>query len=51
MHLSVIIAELQNRMLWSHGTDSFHDWLIKLNQADLIMEQNGSVMKFALEKH
>lgn len=30
---------------------SFHDWLIKLNQADLILEQNGSVMKFALEKH
>lgn len=30
---------------------SFHDWLIKLNQADLILEQSGSVIKFALEKH
>lgn len=30
---------------------SFHDWLIKLNQADSIMEQSRSVIKFALEKH
>lgn len=30
---------------------SFHDWLIKLNQADLILEQSGPVIKFALEKH
>lgn len=30
---------------------SFHDWLIKLNQPDLILEQSGSVTKFALEKH
>lgn len=29
---------------------SFHDWLIKLNHADLILEQSGSVIKFALKK-
>lgn len=41
----------EQNALESWNRFSFHDWLIKLNQADLILEQSGLVIKFTLEKH
>lgn len=43
-------AATEQNALESWDRFPFHDWLIKLSQADLILEQSRSVMKFALEK-
>lgn len=41
----------EQNALQSRDRLSFHDWLIKLNRTDLILEQNRSLIKSALEKN